>query len=257
MKEIVVGPHVAASFPTREWKNHGFRSQKSEPSPSTRYLDMMEDCLLVGVGEAHPYTMVGPGRLRNIRRVLNEVTWTDVQGHFIETGVWRGGASIYARACLAAWAQYRIVYAADSFAGLPPPDPKYPADAYDHHFENKALVVPLEEVQENFKRFGFENDEQTVFVKGWFDESLPALLAADPGLRFCVIRLDGDMYGSTMDALVNLYDRLSPGGFCIIDDFSAVLGCQKAVNQFRANRGIEAQMWNIDGVGIFWQKERE
>lgn len=248
MKRVDVGPHVAAGFPTREFK--GFPSTVS----AERYLDLLEDCLLLGVGNGEEFTMISPERLRNIRHVINETIWNDVPGDFIETGVWRGGASIYARAVFAAYGQsVRKVYAADSFAGLPPPDPRYPEDLSDTHYLDKSLAVSLEEVKANFAVFDFYNDEQTIFLQGWFDQSLPLL---DPKTRFAVIRLDGDMYGSTMDALTNLYDKLSPGGFCIVDDFAAVAGCQKAVNQFRHDRKIEEQMFNIDGTGIFWQKEK-
>ncbi len=245
MKEIVVGPQVAAGFPKREFPYRPHWDFERE------YLGLLEDCLLLGVGEQYPVTMLSPERLRNIRDVITEVIWDGTEGDFIETGVWRGGACIYAKACLKDDNECKV-FVADSFQGLPPPDPRYPADAGDRHHEKTELAISMEEVRENFRRFNLL-DERVVFLKGWFDQSLPLLA---PDQHFAVIRLDGDMYQSTMDAFVHLYDKLSPGGFCIVDDFGAVAACQKAVNDFRAERGITEQMFNIDGTGIFWQKNR-
>jgi hypothetical protein len=69
-----------------------------------------------------------------------------------------------------------------------------------------------------------------------------------------LLRLDGDMYESTMDALRHLYDRVSKGGYVIVDDYHVVAGCREAVDDFRAVRGIEDAIQEIDGVGVFWQK---
>jgi len=67
------------------------------------------------------------------------------------------------------------------------------------------------------------------------------------------MRLDGDMYESTMDGLVNLYPKLAPGGFCIIDDY-ALDGCRKAVADYRAAHGISEEMHTIDWTGVYWRK---
>jgi O-methyltransferase len=61
------------------------------------------------------------------------------------------------------------------------------------------------------------------------------------------------MYGSTMDALANLYPKLSTGGFCIIDDYS-LGGCRKAVDDFRAENGISAEMKTVDWTCRYWRK---
>jgi O-methyltransferase len=66
--------------------------------------------------------------------------------------------------------------------------------------------------------------------------------------------LDGDMYGSTMVALKNLYPKLSSGGFCIIDDY-ALDGCRKAVDDFRAAEGIRSEMSSVDWTCRCWRKE--
>ena len=81
-----------------------------------------------------------------------------------------------------------------------------------------------------------------------------ATLPTAPIQKLAVLRLDGDMYESTMDALVNLYDKVSEGGFIIVDDYGAVAGCKQAIHDFRERRGIETPIQPIDGSGVYWQK---
>jgi hypothetical protein len=72
-----------------------------------------------------------------------------------------------------------------------------------------------------------------------------------------VLRLDGDMYESTMDALTALYDKVSAGGFVIVDDYGCIEGCRRAVYDFRNARGIVDPIVDIDGWGVFWRKSGE
>jgi O-methyltransferase len=125
------------------------------------------------------------------------------------------------RAVLAAYGiENRKVFVADSFEGLPRPDERYPADRGDKHHLNTYLAVSLDEVKNNFRKYSLL-DDKVVFLEGWFKNTLPTA----PIEKLSVLRLDGDVYGSTLEALLNLYPRLSMGGFCIIDDYNLVLLC--------------------------------
>jgi len=199
----------------------------------------------------YAHTMVGVLRLRQLREAVETVIRENIPGDLIETGVWRGGSCIWMRGVLAAHGvSDRRVFVADSFEGLPPPDPRrYPEDEGDIHHQHRALAIPESEVRENFAKYHLL-DDQVVFLKGWFEETLPRLTDE----RFAVIRLDGDMYGSTIVALENLYPRLSRGGFCIIDDY-ALPGCRKAVEDYRQAHGIQTPIKVIDWMGIYWRKE--
>ncbi|MED1640934.1 TylF/MycF/NovP-related O-methyltransferase, partial [Bacillus thuringiensis] len=70
-----------------------------------------------------------------------------------------------------------------------------------------------------------------------------------------IARLDGDMYESTMDSLTNLYDKVSPGGFIIIDDYS-LYTCKMAVTDFRRDRNITDPLQPIDQCSVFWRKSK-
>jgi len=197
------------------------------------------------------YTMIGTKRMDNIRYCVESVLKNNIPGDFIETGVWRGGAVIFMRALLYAYGdENRKVWVADSFQGLPKPDvDKYPDDEGDDLYTVEQLRISMEDVQANFKQFGLL-DKQVEFLKGWFKDTLPTA----PIEKLSVIRLDGDMYESTMDGLVSLYPKLSPGGYIIIDDFGAIPACAKAVHDYREKHGITEEIKEIDWSGRFWQK---
>lgn len=198
-------------------------------------------------------TMVGLRRLDNLQECVTDVVRRRVPGDLLEAGVWRGGATILMRAILKAYGDStRRVWVADSFQGLPPPDEdEYPADAGDRHHQAAHLRVSLEDVKANFARYGLL-DERVCFLPGWFRDTLPTA----PVDRLAVLRLDGDMYESTVVALRALYQKVSPGGYVIIDDYGAVEGCRAAVEDFRREQGITDQLVEIDWGGRFWQRSQ-
>jgi O-methyltransferase len=195
-------------------------------------------------------TMVGLERLRNVRGCVEQVLADAVPGDLIEAGAWRGGVAILMRGVLEAHGvDDRTVWVADSFQGLPPPDPdRYPADRGDRSHEQAPLAASVEEVRDNFRRYGLL-DDRVRFVEGWFRDTLPALRDRN----WAVVRLDGDMYESTADALLNLYDGLSAGGFLIVDDF-ALPQCRQAIEDFRRDRGIDDPIEKVDWTGAFWRQ---
>lgn len=197
------------------------------------------------------HTMVGVARLKNLAELMSKAMDAKIPGDFIETGVWRGGCCILMRSILGLYEdKQRRVFVADSFEGLPPPKSDvYEADKDDPHHTYAELAVSQEQVQSNFDRYGLL-DEQVVFLKGFFSDTLPQLT----GQTFALLRLDGDMYESTYCALEALYPQLSPGGYIIIDDFGAIEGCRKAVEEYRTVHGITAPMAEVDWTGVWWQK---
>ncbi len=198
-------------------------------------------------------TMIGMQRLTSLQHCVETVLGDDIPGDLIECGVWRGGACILMRAVLAAYGdKTRCVWLADSFAGMPRPDTaNYKADkGIFMRFDLNApiLAVSEAEVRANFERYGLL-DDQVRFLPGWFKDTLHDA----PIDRIAVLRLDGDLYESTIQALDALYPRLSPGGFCIIDDY-VIKACRQAVTDYRAKHGVSAEIVDIDGWGVLWRK---
>ncbi|MEO0486882.1 MAG: TylF/MycF/NovP-related O-methyltransferase [Pseudomonadota bacterium] len=198
------------------------------------------------------HSMAGYYRLTNLSRCVRQVIKDDVPGDFIETGVWRGGASILMRGVsnLAGGAD-RKVYLADSFEGLPPPDlENFPQDEGDKlYLFKEQLGISEEKVRKNFETYNLL-DDNVVFVKGWFKDTLPTLEAD----QFAIVRLDGDMYESTIQAIEALYPKLSPGGYLIVDDYGAIAQCRQAIGEYREKHGITEPLTKIDWTGMYWRK---
>ena len=226
----------ADRFPAGGNPNHTFDHERRERG---------FDWPLVG------HSMAGLKRLHNVAELTDRALQEGVPGDFIETGVWRGGASAMMRGVLKARGiTDRLVYLADSFKGLPPPNAEeFPEDANSQFHLRPRLAIGLDEVKRTFEAYGFL-DEQVRFVEGWFKDTLHKLDAP----RFALIRLDGDMYESTIQALTALYPKLSPGGFVILDDYGAIPSCRQATHDYREAHGIKEEIVQIDHTGVWWQK---
>lgn len=205
------------------------------------------------------YTMIGLARLNNIQTCVEDVIRNRVEGDFIETGVWRGGATIFMRAILKAYGiTDRTVWVADSFEGLPAltkKDTTYKDDSSvdvaslnDGGPMQLALAVSLDQVKQNFTKFDLL-DNQVRFLKGWFRDTLPAA----PIKRLSILRVDGDLYQSTMDALNALYSKVSRGGYVIVDDYNCWPHCKQAVDDFRKAYEIREEIIKIDDDAVFWK----
>ncbi len=205
-------------------------------------------------------TMLPMVRLDNLESCVRTVVAERVPGDLIETGVWRGGATILMRAMLESLGDTdRVVWVADSFEGLPEPDAeRFPTEAAGFHGPviTKAydrFAATLETVRSNFEAFGLL-DDRVRFLKGWFKDTLPTA----PIEQLAVMRLDGDYYESTMDGLNSLYDKLSVGGFVIIDDYAEDrwTNCRRAVDEFRAARQISDELIRVDSKCSYWRRSR-
>lgn len=193
-------------------------------------------------------SMVSPERLQNLQDCCESAIANGVPGDFVETGVWRGGCTILMQAILKErQATDRAVWCCDSFEGLPRPYMREDMDLNLHLYPQ--LAVSQEEVEENFRRLGLL-DVNVRFLKGWFAETLPTA----PIDQIAVLRLDGDLYASTKEALENLEPKVSPGGFILIDDIFDIPQCKLAVDEYRAKARITAEIVQVDWTGAYWRK---
>jgi O-methyltransferase len=87
-------------------------------------------------------------------------------------------------------------------------------------------------------------------LKGWFRDTLPTA----PIERIAVLRLDGDMYESTWEALTTLYPKVSLDGYTIIGDYNAVRACREAVDDYRRREGIADEITRFDWTGVFCRR---
>jgi Macrocin-O-methyltransferase (TylF) len=256
---------------------HDYRNMDA---PSDLYLDLLKRSITNTVFEQEPdiddeefrftlkrvehyvdtgaVSMIPLGRFDNIQNCITDILRDGVAGDLIETGAWRGGATIFMRGVLKAYGVTdRLVWVADSFEGLPKPDPvRFPLEAkvqsgpvIQKAYHN--LTVSIEEVIRNFKCYGLL-DGQVKFLKGWFKDTLPTA----PIKALSLLRLDGDFYESTRDALIHLYDRVSVGGYIIVDDYGEDTWtyCRRAVDEFRMERHIDDPLIAVDSKCSYWRR---
>jgi|GEM_PF-2105397 len=199
---------------------------------------------------ARMHTMIGIKRLDNVHECLDNIRLNNIPGDIIETGVWRGGCCIFIKAYLDWYGMDRKLFVADSFEGLPHPNvEKYPVDEGDTHHQVNYLRVSLEAVKGNFEKYDVSIDNVT-FLKGWFEDTLSNNEEIN---QLAILRFDGDMYGSTMDVLNNLYDKVVKDGVIIIDDY-CLPNCVTAVTDFRNGRNITEELTRVDDCGVWWKK---
>ncbi len=180
----------------------------------------------------------------------------NIPGAFVECGVWRGGASFLMADLLRQANVFdRKVWLFDSFEGIEPPEDIDGPAAMEWvnnpdgpwHLDN--LCVPIEEVQKTASDLGLSS--YTKFVKGWFDQTLPA--SRDHIGPIAILRIDCDWYSGVRCCLENLYDLVADGGFIILDDYYTFDGCAAAVHEFLGERRLAHRIESV--VGKFEEHE--
>jgi len=222
----------------------GLEFVRLTPSRPEDYLESVHE---YGNRVEDAETMLGIRQLDHMQRCIVDVLTRNVRGDFIEAGVWRGGMTIFMRAVLMAHQiTDRKVWVADSFAGLPEIDRPRETSAW----RRGDMAVPLEDVRNNFARYGLL-DDQVVFLEGFFSETLPAA----PIRQLSILRVDADLYESTRDVLRSLYFALSAGGYAIFDDYQNLAECRGAIDDFRREHGITEEIHRIDERAVYWRKQ--
>lgn len=197
-------------------------------------------------------TMIGLKRMNNLHQMLDYVRTNNIEGDLMETGVWKGGATIFMKLYCDIYGLDKKVFVCDSFAGLPKPSGKFQQDHGDTHYAEPKLAISLEQVQNHFKIFKCL-DEKVIFIKGFFGETLPNNNLIE---KLAILRMDGDMYESTYDVFYSCYDKLVDSGVCIIDDF-CLKGARECTHDFRQARNIQDILVTVDRCGVYWIKNEK
>eukprot|EP00977_Amphora_coffeiformis_P003755 scaffold744_cov162-Amphora_coffeaeformis.AAC.1 len=201
-------------------------------------------------------TMTGWARLDNVASLIRKVVdeKNPIPGDYIETGVWRGGSSVLARAAFRVYQQGHIrkSYVCDSFRGLPPNARNL--DAKDTGWDAMPyLEIPEAVVEQNFDKYNLL-DDHVIFAKGFFNETMKPLAGIID--KLAIMRLDGDMYESTVDVLYHLYDKLSIGGYVIMDDWYGFPSKTACEDFFRVHK-IQPEIIQIDNLSAYWKKTEQ
>mgnify|MGYP001171008972 CR=1 FL=1 len=166
-------------------------------------------------------------RLAQLAALARSVVRLGVPGDYAEFGTWRGGTMYIVAETWRRLEQTRELLAFDSFEGLPP------TAARDGDALHKGLFadVDVEEVRAFFSGKGLS---RVKLVKGWFDQTIGQL----DGRTLALAHIDCDTYDSTVAVLSRVWERLSPGGFLVVDDYGHpdCPGVMIAIEEFFAKR---------------------
>jgi len=204
------------------------------------------------------YTIVSQPRLQATLWLLWAALWS-VEGDVVETGVFTGGSTaMMLKFMLEKGARCRRkLWAFDSFQGLPmPADQDQQQGGIGFVGQAGAFTTTRGQFDNNMASLLVNHtsyNDSLVVTTGWFNDTLPV----SPVKRIAFLRLDGDLYVSTMDGLLALYDRVSPGGYIYVDDYLSFRGCKRAVDDFRAVKGISAPLHLIkeqNTEAVWWRK---
>ena len=218
--------------------------------------------------------LVGPARREATVKLAARALLDNVPGDFVETGTYNGGTAVLMLKTMIALdtaEPRRHFWGFDSFEGLPAPndedrgkgaafaEAQLPTAAASKHAGVARRFKSSEDAfKANLRKNDVWRDGLVTPVKGWFRDTLPRARAS----RISFLRLDGDLYKSTMEGLTHLYPKLSAGGYVYIDDYGSFEGCKRAVNRYRAEHNVTERIWPIfeDLRGrveaIWWRKLR-
>ena len=204
------------------------------------------------VRRVKPRTMTGHEKLYGLILAVRHVEKHKIPGEIVECGVWRGGSmQAAALTLLEAGSTDRELHLFDTFEGMPPPTEKdrrpFGKTAEQMLAESDRgakvwAVATLDDVRAAMDETGYPS-EQIHYHPGLVEETVPG----EAPERIAVLRLDTDWYESTRHELYTLYDRLSPGGVLIIDDYGGWEGSRLATEEFLEETGARLLLVPIAG----------
>jgi len=230
-----------------------FQAMMDAYGRDVRFADMEPEFRAI-LDQVRRYTMTTVERLYALWGSVGYVAQAGLPGALVECGVWRGGSvMVMALELLRRGAADRTLWLFDTFAGLPMPDAALDIDIMGNRAIDgwQAATLPdgqtywayadEADVRRNLALTGYPA-ARLRFVPGMVEATIPETA---PG-QIALLRLDTDWYASHRHVLHALYDRVVPGGVLIFDDYGHFQGARRAVDEFRAARGIVSPLIRVD-----------
>lgn len=203
-----------------------------------------------------PYTMTSPERMYATYLSTRYVIENNIDGDFIECGVWKGGSVlVMIHTLIVKGFTNRHIFLYDTFEGMIEPTEadidlygKSAINKWKRHLrEDKNLwcYASLEEVKNNIGTAGYPQDK-IHFIKGKVEETIPNAVNHE---RIAILRLDTDWYASSYHELKHLYPKLVKGGVLLLDDYGFWEGQKKATDQYFSENNIKPFLIRVDYSG--------
>tara|TARA_Y100000588_G_scaffold114755_1_gene125881 strand:+ start:4602 stop:5405 length:804 start_codon:yes stop_codon:yes gene_type:complete len=199
-----------------------------------------------------PYTMTSQSRIANLERAVRYIIANNISGDFVECGVGAGGSMMaIAYTLIELQIENRRLLLYDTFAGMARPTDedisilgKPARQKYDRKIKDGECTwhnFPLVDVRANLSLTKYPSDA-VFFHKGLVQDTLPA----NDSHEIALLRLDTNLYESTIVECAELMPKLKPGGVLIVDDYFRWLGQQKAVDEYLSSAGLTMLLTRID-----------
>ncbi|NET60865.1 MAG: tetratricopeptide repeat protein [Symploca sp. SIO2E6] len=203
-----------------------------------------------------PYTMLSEARLFSLYSLAKQICLDDIPGNFVECGTWRGGSAALLAFVIKHYSlRPRLLYAFDTFAGMPEPrdvDKHQGIPANDTGLGVGTLKAPILEGLAQICQT-LEVRDLVVPVEGLFAQTLPQYQSEISNIA--LLHADGDWYESTMDILNHLFEQVVKDGIIQIDDYGFWEGCRQAVHEFERTQGLSFGLRIIDDTGVWLRQE--
>jgi hypothetical protein len=200
-----------------------------------------------------PYSMTGIARITELYNSLEYIRINNIQGDFVECGVWKGGNILGIMEYLNYYGIYANVWAYDTFEGMTKPDDKdidcFNKNASDVLTANSLFLCysSLSEVKLNLSKSKFPK-ENLKYIIGDVIETLNH--ENNLPIKISLLRLDTDWYKSTKKEIEILYPLLENNGVLIVDDYGHWMGSRQAIDEYFQSINIVPNIKQIDYTGI-------
>lgn len=220
----------------------------SFPDMEKEFLEIAKKC--------KPFTMTSMERLYSVYKSVEYALKNNIEGDYVECGVWKGGSSMMiALSLIKNDCTNRKIYLYDTYEGMTEPtenDFKYTNQSAEKKYIQNINPESgsdwcrsgIDEVKENLYSTGYPK-ENIIFVKGKVEDTIPGIIPE----KIALLRLDTDWYESTLHEMQHLYPIISEKAVLIIDDYGYWLGCRKAIDEYFEENNIHILLNRIDLTG--------
>ncbi len=191
------------------------------------------------IDQVKKFTMTSPERIKCLIEGTKYVVRNNIEGAFVECGVWKGGSVMVSMLILKSLnILNKQFYLYDTFDGMSEPtefDKDYSEinakELLKNNQKNKANKIwcysPLEDVKNNINLIQYP-EKYIKYIKGKVEDTLKFEIPE----KIALLRLDTDWYESTKIELETLFPKLQKGGLLIVDDYGYWKGSKKAVDEY-------------------------
>lgn len=187
------------------------------------------------------FTLLSYTKMQALFEIASKAAMLD--GDIVECGSYNGGSG-----AIMARASQKKIWMFDSFEGLPPPTKEDGESTIARYYRGWDRGS-VEKVHRAFSMLGI-SDQNYICIKGWFQDTLPRSSIT----KIALLHIDADWYESVRFVLEQLYEKVQPGGYVVVDDYGHWEGCKKAIDEFIALRPQGVNLVPIDHEAVYFRK---